>query len=135
MQPANPHPRRLARGVPALSVFVNHANPRQRNRLHNQAIKRAKVNVGKHRDQLIPNAHDNQNDPRNLLEPLVGYTNAQVDACLTTSAIPSSPRVTIPSGGLLGDPFGVSPISADGCAVSAVDHCEANPPSTLKRKH
>ncbi|KIW86742.1 uncharacterized protein Z519_12655 [Cladophialophora bantiana CBS 173.52] len=124
MQPTNPNPKtkRLATDVSPLSVFVNQPNPRQRNRIHNQAIKRAKANIGKRRDHILSTSQEEDTDPRHRLDPLLGSTKAGTDPNVTATAITPSPRLTVTSGGLRGDPFCAFPISADGGVLSAVDY-------------
>ncbi|KAJ9607366.1 hypothetical protein H2200_008439 [Cladophialophora chaetospira] len=108
--------------VRALPLFVNPANPRQRNRLHNQAIKRAKANISKRREHVFATSLDDDDaDPRNILDLLITSTKARADV-LTTAAVGISPRLAVTSGGLRGDPFCAFPISADSNVLSAVDY-------------
>jgi hypothetical protein len=122
MQSPNPHPSGLAKDVRPFPIAVNPTNPRQRNRLHNQAIRRAKANIGKRRDHVLPPPHNDDPDPRHILDHTVTTTEVGLDTQLTKSAIVISPRSTVTSGGLRGDPFCAYPISADGNVLSAVDY-------------
>ncbi|KIX95828.1 uncharacterized protein Z520_08536 [Fonsecaea multimorphosa CBS 102226] len=122
MQPITPVPRRLGSDVPPFLNSVNQPNPRQRNRIHNQAIRRAKANIGKRRDDIVSTFREEDIDPRRILDPLLGLTRAGADPRLTATAIAPSTRLTVTSGGLRGDPFCAFPISADGGVLSAVDY-------------
>ncbi|OCT53722.1 hypothetical protein CLCR_09974 [Cladophialophora carrionii] len=122
MQPTNPHPAELAKDVQPFPVAINPTNPRQRNRLHNQAIRRAKANIGKRREHVLTPPRNHDDDARHSLVPVVQTTEAGLDAQLTSTAIAISPRSTVTSGGLRGDPFCAFPISADTNVLSAVDY-------------
>ncbi|ETI28210.1 hypothetical protein G647_00659 [Cladophialophora carrionii CBS 160.54] len=122
MQPTNPHPGELAKDVQPFPVAVNPTNPRQRNRLHNQAIRRAKANIGKRREHVLTPPGNHDDDARHSLVPVIKTTEAGLDAQLTSTAIAISPRSTVTSGGLRGDPFCAFPISADTNVLSAVDY-------------
>ncbi|OAP59112.1 hypothetical protein AYL99_06410 [Fonsecaea erecta] len=123
MQPTTPVSRRIAPEVRPVSFSIDQPNPRTRNRIHNQAIKRAKANVGKRRDHILPTSRDENIDPRRILDPLLGLTKAgSSNPSLAVTATAPSPRLTVTSGGLRGDPFCAFPISADGGVLSAVDY-------------
>lgn len=95
-------------------------NPRTRNRLHNQAIKRAKANIGKRRGPIIPQSQNDGDDSRHI-QPLATVTTA---AFRDASLVAPSPKLTVTSGGLRGDPFCAFPISADVNVLASVDYCE-----------
>ncbi|OQV07571.1 Fungal specific transcription factor domain-containing protein isoform 2 [Cladophialophora immunda] len=97
MQPTNSIPKRLASDVPPSLVSVNQSNPRQRNRIHNQAIKRAKANIGKRRDHIFSTSSGEDTDPKRVIDPLLGLTRAGIDPNLTVTAIAPSPRLTVTS--------------------------------------
>ncbi|EXJ64278.1 hypothetical protein A1O7_00614 [Cladophialophora yegresii CBS 114405] len=122
MQSTDPHTTELGKDVQPFPVAVNPTNPRQRNRLHNQAIRRAKANIGKRRDHVPIPPRNHDADARRSLVPVVTTTEAGLGAQLTRTAIVISPRSTVTSGGLRGDPFCAFPISADGTVLSAVDY-------------
>lgn len=122
MQFTNPTPTPIPTHVRSTSISINPANPRQRNRLHNQAIRRAKANIGKHRENVLPATQNDEADSRRILDPLVVSTKAGRDAHLEAAACALSPRLTVTSGGLRGDPFCAFPIATNGNVLSAVDY-------------
>ncbi len=120
MQTTDPTSTRLATHLRPISIPSNPANPRRRNRLHNQAIRRAKANIGKRREHT-PTQSDSA-DPWRRLDPSVVSTKADLRARLATAVHSLSPRLTVTSGGLRGDPFCAFPIFTDGNVLSAVDY-------------
>lgn len=120
MQPIILSSSERAKPSQRLSESTTPINPRTRNRLHNQAIKRAKANIGKRRGPALPQSQNDEDDPRHI-QPLVTATTL---ATKEASPVAPSPKLTVTSGGLRGDPFCAFPISADVNVLSSVDYCE-----------
>lgn len=116
-------PNWLDRDSSRYAIFGNEATPRERNRLHNQAVKRAKANIRIRRDQVVPPLKANSNTDDLARRPST-YTNNQIEVDASMRVVILSPKFQMPSGGLRGDPFNSFPIVADGCVPSAVDYCE-----------
>ena len=137
MQSAEPRPIATLRYVPKHSAFGYHTTPRQRNRIHNQAIKRAKANIGKRREQLTrgaghgvyPTSDSQEISSQELFSHDLHVQNqtewdpALLEKYYRLAVEILSPRWTISSGGLRGDPFNAFPISPEGCVPSAIDFC------------
>ncbi|KIW78322.1 hypothetical protein Z517_08157 [Fonsecaea pedrosoi CBS 271.37] len=122
MQSTSPVPKRIASDESPSPVSTNQPNPRQRNRIHNQAIKRAKANIGKPRDHILSTSRDESPDSQRIRDSLLGLVKAGVNQDLTITTTVVSPRLTVTSGGLRGDPFCAFPISPEGGVLSAVDY-------------
>jgi hypothetical protein len=122
MQPSPPPATAISVRRPSGSP--SSINPRQRNRLHNQAIRRAKANIGRPRDPFLPRSQDDDPSSKRNLDPSTALTQTGTDVYLTSTAVTvaTSPRLTVTSGGLRGDPFCVFPITTDGTVLSAVDY-------------
>ena len=131
MQPNEPRPSTTVRYDPRYSVLGYRTTPRQRNRIHNQAVKRAKANIGKHRDPLAPGAEHDVHPSDDSVD-VVAFKRSQVEwdqlllekyQQLEVDSV--SPKLTVTSGGLRGDPFNAFPIASEGCVASAIDYCES----------
>ncbi|KIX06294.1 uncharacterized protein Z518_04269 [Rhinocladiella mackenziei CBS 650.93] len=122
MQPTDEHPKRSGRQLSSFSVFIDQPTPRQRNRIHNQVVKRAIANIGRRRDQFVTAySHVDFPDTQDPNRWRSGQSEI-VDEYDATGAVVLSPRSTVTAGGLRGDPFRSFPIRADGCVPSAVDY-------------
>jgi hypothetical protein len=118
MQPPKPTSSALEHTHRPVPVPVTFNNPRQRNRLHNQALKRAQANIALRRDGVGP-AVTAQNPAET--DQVSGLFDV-FDAATSCSRRATSPRLTVTSGGLRGDPFQAFPISTDKSVLSTVDY-------------
>jgi hypothetical protein len=123
MQPTKPNPTGLAKDSQSLPTPIVATNPRQRNRLHNQAIKRAKIIIGNRRGHVFPISRNKDTGSRGILDGSEDVSDkTELHGSSAASSLATSPRLTVTSGGLRGDPFGAFPVSTDGTVLSAVDY-------------